>query len=205
MPTAFGAVAGGVTKSPAGLLLAAGAGHRMGTPKALVGDWLTRGVDVLTAAGCCPVIVVLGAALQQAQALLHGRAVMVAAAADWSDGISASLRAGISAIPAGTPAAVVTLVDLPDVGETVVRRVLETGAGPATLTRATYHGRPGHPVVLGSAHWPGILAAANGDVGARAYLDQHAPELVECADLASGRDVDRPDEVFFGEGVMCVR
>jgi CTP:molybdopterin cytidylyltransferase MocA len=205
MPTAFGAVASGVTKSPAGLLLAAGAGHRMGTPKALVGDWLTRGVDVLTAAGCSPVIAVLGAALQQAQALLHGRAVMVAAAADWSDGIGASLRAGISAIPAGTPAAVVTLVDLPDVGETVVRRVLERGAGPATLTRATYHGRPGHPVVLGRAHWPGILAAANGDVGARAYFDQHAPELVECADLASGRDVDRPDEVFFGGGVMCVR
>jgi CTP:molybdopterin cytidylyltransferase MocA len=88
MPTAFGAVAGAATKSPAGLLLAAGAGHRMGTPKALVGDWLTRGIDVLTAAGCSPVIVVLGAALQQAQALLHGRAVMVAAAADWSDGIS---------------------------------------------------------------------------------------------------------------------
>ncbi len=131
----------------------------MGTPKALVGDWLTRGVDVLTAAGCCPVIVVLGAALQQAQALLHRRSVcalslskgastssariIVAAAADWSDGISASLRAGISAIPAGVPAAVVTLVDLPDVGESVVRRVLEKRAGPATLTRATYHGRPG--------------------------------------------------------------
>jgi CTP:molybdopterin cytidylyltransferase MocA len=205
MPTALGAVAGAATKSPAGLLLAAGAGHRMGTPKALVGDWLTRGVDVLTAAGCSPVVVVLGAALQQAQALLHGRAVMVAAAADWSDGISASLRAGISAIPAGASAAVVTLVDLPDVGETVVRRVLERGAGPATLTRATYHGRPGHPVVLGRAHWPGILAAANGDVGARPYFEQHAPELVECADLASGRDVDRPDEVFFGGGVMCVR
>jgi len=130
---------------------------------------------------------------------------MVAAAAVWSDGISASLRVGISAIPAGASAAVVTLVDLPDVGETVVRRVLERGAGPATLTRATYHGRPGHPVVLGRAHWPGILAAANGDVGARAYFDQHAPELVECADLASGRDVDRPDEVFFDGGVMCAR
>ena len=221
MPTAFGAVTGATAKSPAGLLLAAGAGHRMGAPKALVGDWLTRGIDVLTAAECGHVVVVLGAALQQARALLHERSVcalslskgastssariIVAVAADWSDGISASLRAGISAIPAGASAAVVTLVDLPDVGETVVRRVLERGAGPATLTRATYHGRPGHPVVLGRAHWPGILAAANGDVGARAYFDQHAPELVECADLASGRDVDRPDEVFFDGGVMCAR
>src|SRR4029450_2577560 len=146
----------------------------------------------------------LGAALREARALLKGRAVVVAVAADWSEGISASLRAGIGAIPVGAPAAVVTLVDLPDVGERVVTRVLEKGAGPATLTRATYHGRPGHPVVLGSAHWPGILAAANGDVGARAYFDRHAPALVDCADLASGSDVDRPDEALSYRGGGCL-
>ena len=198
MPTASGAIAGGATKPPAGLLLAAGAGRRLGTPKALVDDWLARGIDVLATAGCSPVVVVLGAARQQARELLHGRAVLVAIAEDWSDGLSASLRAGIAALPADVPAAVVTLVDLPDVGERVIRRVLEEGAAPATLTRATYHGRPGHPVVLGRAHWPGILAAAHGDVGARAYLDRHTPALVECADLASGRDIDRPAEAISG-------
>ena len=176
----------------------------MGTPKALVEDWLVRGIDVLAAAGCRPVVVVLGAALKKARALLHGRAVITAAAADWSVGLSASLRTGIMALPADSPAVVVTLVDLPDVGERVVRRVLEKGAGPATLTRATYHRRPGHPVVLGRAHWPGILAAANGDVGARAYLARHLPALVECADLASGRDVDLPDEATYA-GCGCVR
>ena len=173
----------------------------MGTPKALVGDWLTRGVDALAAAGCSPVVVVLGAAVNQARALLHGRSVIVATAEDWSGGVSASLRAGIAALPADAPAAVVTLVDLPDVGEQVVRRVLKKGAGPATLTRATYHGRPGHPVVLGSAHWPGILATATGDIGARAYLDRHMPALIECGDIASGRDIDWPDKVISGAGV----
>jgi hypothetical protein len=117
MLTTFDAVADGATTSPAGLLLAAGAGRRMGTPKALVDDWLTRGIDVLAAAGCSPVVVVLGAALQQARALLHGQAVIVAAAADWSAGLSASLRTGILTLPVDVPAAVVTLVDLPDVGE----------------------------------------------------------------------------------------
>jgi CTP:molybdopterin cytidylyltransferase MocA len=191
--------------APGGLLLAAGAGRRMGTPKALVDDWLIRGVDVIAAAGCSPVVVVLGAALEQAQALLQGLPVIVSATADWRDGLGASLRTGILALPAETPAAVVMLVDLPDVGEKVIRRVLEAGSGPGTLTRASYHGRPGHPVVLGRAHWPGILATANGDVGARAYLDRHAPALVECADLASGRDIDSSDEAITSGGMACAR
>jgi CTP:molybdopterin cytidylyltransferase MocA len=172
----------------------------MGMPKALVDDWLVRGIDVLTAAGCSPVVVVLGAAHLQARALLEDRPVIVAMADDWRDGLSASLQTGIIALPAGAPAVAVMLVDLPDVGASVVRRVLKTGAEPVTLTRATYHGRPGHPVVLGRAHWQGILAAAHGDVGARAYLEEQGPALVECGDLASGRDIDFPDEAVASGG-----
>lgn len=199
IPTAFGSVERGAMKSPAGLLLAAGAGRRMGTPKALVDGWLERGIDALADAGCRPIVVVLGAAAHQARAVMHGLDVVVVVAADWSEGLSASLRTGIAALPHDVPAVVVTLVDLPDVGQNVVRRVLTYGAAPATLTRATYHGRPGHPVVLGNAHWPGILDAANGDVGARAYLDQRAPTLVECGDLASGRDIDWAHEAISSE------
>lgn len=199
MSTAFGSVEHCATKSPAGLLLAAGAGRRMGTPKALVDGWLERGIDALAAAGCSPVVVVLGAAAQQARTVMQGLKVVVAVAADWREGLSASLRTGIAALPDDVPAVVVTLVDLSDVGQSVVRRVLTHGATPATLTRATYQGRPGHPVVLGKAHWPGILDAANGDVGARTYLDQHAPTLVECGDLASGRDIDCSYEAISSE------
>ena len=165
----------------------------MGKPKALVDDWLRRGVEVLHRGGCDAVTVVLGAAADQARALVPAGAEVLVAA-DWADGMSASLRAGLTALETGEgDAALVHLVDLPDVGADVVRRVL--AAAPATsetLARATYAGVPGHPVLLGRAHWPGILATATGDQGARDYLRSHDVVAVECGDLAGGRDVDGP-------------
>ena len=60
------------------------------------------------------------------------------------------------------------------------------------LVRATYDGRPGHPVLLGRDHWHGVLETATGDRGARDYLATNMVLLVECGDLASGVDVDSP-------------
>ncbi|WP_193613327.1 NTP transferase domain-containing protein [Nocardioides lijunqiniae] len=180
--------------STAGLLLAAGAGSRMGMPKALVHDgeesWLARAVQVLRDGGCDDVTVVLGAAADEAMPLLDGLGVDVAVATDWAAGMSASLRAGLAALPAGADAAVVLLVDLPDVTAEVVRRVVAAGAGPDDLARASYDGRPGHPVLLGRAHWAGVQGSATGDRGARDYLDSAGARLVECGDLATGQDVD---------------
>ena len=49
---------------------------------------------------------------------------------------------------------------------------------------------PGHPVLLGRDHWAGVAATATGDAGARDYLRGRDVTLVECGDLATGRDVD---------------
>ncbi|HEU5037263.1 MAG TPA: nucleotidyltransferase family protein [Nocardioides sp.] len=181
-----------------GLLLAAGAGSRMGRPKALVrgedGEpWLVRSVRALTDGGCTQVTVVLGASAEEALPLLEGTGATAVVAADWADGMSASLRAGLAAVEAtDADAVVVGLVDLPDVGADVVRRLLDPPPGPATLRRAAYAGRPGHPVVLGRDHWAGIGAETDGDRGARGYLATREVEVVECGDLASGRDRDHP-------------
>ena len=87
-------------------------------------------------------------------------------------------------------AVVVTLVDLPDVTAEVVRRVTGLGTDPGVLARAAYDGVPGHPVLLGRDHWVGVARTATGDRGARDYLADHDVFVVECGDLATGRDVD---------------
>jgi CTP:molybdopterin cytidylyltransferase MocA len=89
---------------------------------------------------------------------------------------------------------VVTLVDLPDVDARVVGRLLELPDEPAVLARAAYDGTPGHPVLLGRDHWAGVAATAGGDQGARAYLRAREVLLVECGDLATGRDQDTPPD-----------
>jgi nicotine blue oxidoreductase len=173
----------------------------MGGPKALVrlgGEPLVRrAVRVLAEGGCAPLVVVLGAAADEVEALLPAgtRAVV---AADWAEGMGASLRAGLAAVERLDPApdaVLVHLVDLPGITAAAVAR-LAARAGPDALVRASYDARPAHPVLIGRAHWPGVRATATGDSGARAYLAGHPDlELVECGDLAVPDDVDTPEQL----------
>ena len=176
------------TRDPAaGVLLAAGAGTRYGLPKVLAegGDWLRACVTALADGGCDDVVVVLGAAVADVPA--PARAVV---AVDWAQGLSASVRAGVTAIDAAY--AVLHTVDTPGVGADVVRRVLDAARSSSSgLARARYGDRPGHPVVIARKHWPQLLAGLRGDEGARPFLrDRTDVVAVECADLASGDDID---------------
>ena len=173
--------------SAAGVLLAAGAGSRYGMPKVLAeqGRWLRLGVAALADGGCGDVVVVLGAAIVDVP-----RPARAVVADDWADGLSASLRAGLGAIDSDY--AVLHTVDTPDVGADVVRRVLDAARrAPSGLARACYGEVPGHPVVIARRHWPQLLDRLGGDEGAGPFLrDRSDVVTVDCADLASGADID---------------
>jgi molybdenum cofactor cytidylyltransferase len=173
-----------------GVLLAAGAGRRYGKPKVLVEGWLDTAVGALRDGGCAEVVVVLGAAEVPAPP-----GVTAVVAPDWDRGLSASVRAGLAeADRLRADYAVLHVVDTPDVGPEVVARVLGRAAASAGgLARAYFGDRPGHPVALARRHWPAVLARLSGDQGAGAYLSgRDDVELVDCGDLAGGRDVDSP-------------
>ncbi|WP_260860927.1 nucleotidyltransferase family protein [Mycobacterium simulans] len=173
-----------------GVLLAAGAGRRYGKPKLLVDGWLDAAVSALRDGGCADVIVVLGAAEIPAPP-----GVIAIAAPDWQQGLSASVRAGlVEAERRNADYAALHVIDTPDVDAKVVARVLGRAlTSRSGLARAFFGDRPGHPVVIARKHWPDVLARISGDQGAAAYLrSTPGVEAVDCADLASGRDVDEP-------------
>jgi nicotine blue oxidoreductase len=171
----------------------------MGRPKALVpfaGEPLVlRALRALRDGGTRPLVVVLGAGADEAAPLVPAD-VTVVVAPDWADGMGASLRAGLAAVePLDVDAVLVHLVDLPGVGPEAVARLVD-GSGPHVLRRAGFAGVPGHPVLLGRDHWPGVRDVAHGDSGARRYLAGNpALELVECGDVAAPDDVDTPDRL----------
>lgn len=181
----------------AGVILAAGAGRRLGRPKALVTGhdgrpWVVDAVDTLRDAGCPDILVAVGAEADLVRRELASDVVVVDVP-DWQQGMGASLKAGLAALPETlAESALIHLVDLPDVGADVMVRLL-TRRSPVALARATYAGRPGHPVLLGREHWSAIAETLVGDRGAAAYLTSNGVELVECGDLATGHDIDTPE------------
>ena len=177
-------------RTVAGIVLAAGAGRRFGSPKAeivLDGERLVqRAVRVLAEGGCEPVVAVV-----RAGTVVEGAIAVVNDAPE--RGMGSSLRLGLTAALA-TPAdrAVITLVDVPGVTAQAVRAL----AGcPARIAAANYAGRRGHPVAIDRSLWEELAETLHGDVGARAFLATH-PELVADVPLAgTAVDIDTPADL----------
>lgn len=179
----------------------------MGLPKALLRDdfgvpYLDRVVGALFEGGCTTVTVVLGSAAEDATELLrfHGWLecddLSVVVDDDWAQSTGSSLRRGLESLAGDTEtdAALIMLVDLPDVHDDAIHRLADL-ADAGALARATYGGRPGHPVLIGREHWAATAAAATGDHGGRDYLDSHDVREIACDDLATGRDLDTPEDL----------
>jgi CTP:molybdopterin cytidylyltransferase MocA len=178
----------------AGLVLAAGAGVRFaGSDSKLLADldgrpllqWAVEAVCAVPALE--RVVVVLGARADEILAAVRfGRAEPVVCA-DWARGQAWSLRCGLDAL-AGASKVVVTLGDEPLVTPAVVEMFVRKPGG----TRATFGGRPGHPVVLEGDQIAAVIHLT-GDRGARDVL--RGGPVIEIGRLCSGRDVDTPDDL----------
>jgi len=187
----------------AGLVLASGASRRFGGNKLLaslgehaVVHWaaaaLSGTVDEL--------LVVVAEDTDDMREALAGLPVRVVVNDAADQGLSSSIRAGVSALPPEAEAVVITLGDQPLLERECVARVIvrwQEGGVAAVATR--YADGRGHPVLFSSALFP-VLRRLEGDRGARAVLDGLGPAvaLVEM-------EAEQPIDVDTREALEQVR
>ncbi len=170
----------------AAIVLAAGLSSRMAPQnKLLLPDrggkpMVARVVDSALSSAARPVLVVIGHQEDAVRDALAGRPVTYVRAADYAEGLAASLKAGIAALPPNAAAAVVCLGDMPLVVGRIIDRLIEAYDPDEgrPIVVPTHHGKQGNPVLWDRRFFPEILALS-GDVGARFLLARHAEAVAE--------------------------
>ena len=189
------------------IVLAAGAGTRFGGGK-LLAPWrrgllIEAALDAACAAPACSVILVTGAdagvmpvALEWAMTEGETERVRTIHAPNYSEGMGASLRAGIAALPTDSSGAFVFLGDMPRIPHAILPRLAAAIAGGAVAAAPVCQGRRGHPALLGAALFP-ALRNLKGDEGARAVLHGLGDRLVLVPTDDDGVlfDVDTPEQL----------
>jgi molybdenum cofactor cytidylyltransferase len=186
------------------VVLAAGRSSRMAPQHKLLVPgrdgraMVARVVDNLLSTPNRPIIVVTGHRAPEVEAALSGRPVTLVSSPDWDSGLSASLRAGIAAVPADARAAIVCLGDMPLItARTVERLVAAYDPDEGRLIVAPTHGGEfGNPVLWDRSLFAEMMALT-GDRGARGLLDRHAEHVAAVAmdDDAVLRDVDTAEQL----------
>lgn len=197
----------------AAVILAAGRGTRMPGENKLLAEIggkpiIRRTAEAALASKAKPVIVVTGHDADRVKAVLTGLNVTFAYNPDFKEGLSTSLKAGISAVPAACGAAVILLGDMPNVPATLIDRLAqaidpEQGALIAVPTR---EGKRGNPVVW-SRRFFGELKKLEGDSGARHLIGQNPDTVAEvpAGDDSIFLDIDTGEALEAARAVKTAR
>jgi molybdenum cofactor cytidylyltransferase len=186
------------------IILAAGQSRRMGTVNKLLaaidGKPMVRwAAEAALASSAAPVFVVLGHEAAKVRAALEdlpgNKEITFVDNPDYAQGIAASVKRGIAALPRSADGAVVCLGDMPRIAPGQIDRLI-AAYNPVegrALVIPTWRGKRGNPVLIGKRFFAEMQTLA-GDVGARPLISQY-PELtceVEMEDDAVLVDIDTP-------------
>ena len=187
----------------AALILAAGASRRFGSPKPLA-PWrdttlIAHAVAAAGAAGCRPIVVVLGCdAAAAARAIPAAAAVVVNTR--WAEGQGTSLAAGIDTLTGGQePGRTLILpVDLPRLSAGDLKRVIDASEGAVAAAASFPDGSGGEtfgpPVCVTPSLYP-ALRGCTAEGGAKPVLLELGDALARVPLPAAAADIDTPADL----------
>lgn len=190
-----------------GVLLAAGASSRFGSPKMLAPvppegiPLLRRVLETWLGSGFDEVIVVLGNDADAIREKLDGFTPRFVENPRWDAGMFSSVKAGLAATAARSTHIALSPADLPFLSKESLRRVLSAvaslDAGGSSLVVPTHAGRRGHPLLIPAALRSRLLTWPES-----ARLNQlfEEPDVtvhyLEGFDETILRDVDTPSDLL---------
>lgn len=187
------------------LILAGGAGRRFGGGKLLAplaGEpVIRRTVEAVAAAGFAELIVATGADDAGIRAALDGIACRIVHAADWAEGMAATLRTGIAALAPYAAGVCVFLGDMPLVPAQLSAALTEAATAAGYAARPHVEGKPGHPVALTRAAFADLMAL-EGDQGATMLLktrSQGEVAYIDTTETGALTDIDSPADLAAAE------
>ena len=178
---------------------AAGLSSRMGQNKLLMpfGDksLIEHAVDTLKASDVDEIVVVLGHEADQVRSRLERRRVNFVHNPDYREGLSTSVRTGMSAVAKGADAIMIYLADQPLIQPDEISRLIQAFAEAKRAGKSIvvpfFENRRGNPVILDASYRAMVLDIV-GDVGCRRIIRRY-PEQVFAVQMQTDhvvRDVD---------------
>jgi molybdenum cofactor cytidylyltransferase len=192
-----------VSARVAAIVLAAGRSSRLAPANKLLelidGAPIVRRVaGIALASGAGPVIVVTGFDAARVANAVHNLKVTIVHNATFEEGLSSSLRAGLSALPSDSDGTLILLGDMPATESSDLEALMAAFAAKdrQAICVPVRHGRRGNPVLWGAAYFAEMMSLS-GDVGAKPLMARHAEHVTEVAAGSDGifADVDTPSDL----------
>ena len=187
----------------AAIVLAAGRSTRMGPENKLLmevsGKPMVRHVvEAVQSSQAGDIVVVTGHEAGHVEEALAGMTVRFVKNDDYAEGISTSLRAGLSGVGGDADAAIVCLGDMPDISASHIDKLIaafDPKEGRSICVPVT-GGRRGNPTLWGREFFD-EMATVKGDVGAKHLIGVHEDRVCEVAFDDDGvlTDVDTPEMI----------
>lgn len=185
----------------AGLLLAAGGSTRFGSQKLLAafdGSIVVRQSAERLARHVDAMYVVVGCDADRIRHGLRDLSATIVENAEWSHGLSTSVRRGILALSRRTDAVLIALGDQPRLPEGVYDDVVERWRATRAPIVAPVFGPErirGHPVLFDRSVFA-ELADLSGDRGARGVVERDGARVeVVHVESATPADIDTPEDL----------